>query len=385
MSSLHIFITGATGLLGGTSLVQARQKLPGARFTALVRATNETEARERLFARLRRLTDSTHAAAIAAETGIICGDLKSVPLIPAARLRDVTHVLHLAAETSFFAKESSWRINFEGSMAMAEAARRIPLLQRFLHVSTATVCGANAPPLILEDQYPSRFARHIAPYTATKSCTEFLLRERYGQLPIVIARPSIVVGHTVLGAAPSSSILWFVRAADAMDLVSTAPEGGIDIVSSDWTADALLRLLAKPELTHSLYHVSAGAGSRTYWPALRQAFATWRGEAVRPLSRLAKGDRALLHQRFKATFGEGDPRLTLMERGCRKYFEFCALDATFDNTRLLAEGMPAPLALPAYLGRCLDNPKGLSILDAFLDDMDMFEVTPLPERAPFAA
>ncbi|MBS7809491.1 SDR family oxidoreductase [Roseococcus pinisoli] len=380
MTSPHVLITGATGLIGGAVLAQAAQAWPEARFTALVRARDDSEARFRLLTRLRRLTDLQTATEIAARTEILCGDLKSLSRIPDGRFRDMTHVLHLAAETSFFAKESSWRMNFEGTMAVAEAATAMPRLERFLHVSTATVCGSNAPRMIHEDAYPDAAAIHIAPYTYTKACAETALRERYFDLPVVIARPSIVVGHSRLGAAPSSSILWFVRAADAMHLVSSDPEGGIDFIPSDWTADALLLLLTKPKLAHDLYHVSAGTGARTYWPALRQAFANWRGEPLQPLTHLPAGDRQLLSTRFKATFGGGDARLTLMHRGCRKYFEFCALDATFDNSRLLAEGMAPPPSLPEYLVPCLENPGGLGILDAFLDDMDMFE-TPAPVAA----
>lgn len=388
MSSPHVFITGATGLIGGAVLARAEQAWPEARFTALVRAPDEESARHRLLGRLRRLTDAQSAERIVSGIDIICGDLKSLPNVPDQRFRDMTHVLHLAAETSFFAKESSWRMNFDGAMAVADTATVMPGLKRFLHVSTATVCGSNAPRMIHEDAYPSATATHIAPYTYTKACAETALRDRYSDLPLVIARPSIVVGHTKLGAAPSSSILWFVRAADAMNLVSSDPEGGIDFIPSDWTADALLHLLSRPKLAHDLYHVSAGEGARTTWPVLRQAFATWRGEPLRPLTHLAAGDRQLLSDRFKSTFGRGDARLTLMQRGCRKYFEFCALDATFDNSRLLAEGVAPPMSLPDYLPACLEQPQGLGILDAFLDDMDMFETAPpvtTPKRVPVPA
>ncbi|MDI7066993.1 SDR family oxidoreductase, partial [Klebsiella pneumoniae] len=49
------------------------------------------------------------------------------------------------------------------------------------------------------------------PYTQCKREDERLLRSTYPNLPLVVVRPSIVVGHTVLGTLPSASIFWVFR------------------------------------------------------------------------------------------------------------------------------------------------------------------------------
>jgi nucleoside-diphosphate-sugar epimerase len=376
MSREHILLTGATGLLGGAVLAESLQDRPDIAWTALIRGRDEAHARARLAARLGRFTGAATAAAMASRVRVIPGDVFAIGALDPALLADTTRVLHLAADTSYWSRESNWQVNFEGTMAMATAAAQMPALRRFLHVGTATICGRNPPPVVREEDYPREGVEHIVHYTLAKASTETALAERLPELPVVIARPSIVAGNSRLGSRPSASIFWFVRCAEALGLVTCDPRGGIDIVPSDWTASALLHLLLKPALAHRCYHLSAGTGSRSTWPALAEAFAAARGDdrANYP-EHFALAQPAVLRERFAARFGRGDARLALMLKAARKYYEFCALDVTFDNSRLLAEGMAPPPSLAEYLEVCLAEPPGQSILDAFLDDVDMFDPT----------
>lgn len=377
MAETSILITGATGLLGGAVLSDALRHRPDLCWTVLVRSTSEAEGRRRVAARLARFSDEATGFALTSRLRMLPGDLFSLAEADPVELAGTTHVLHLAADTSYWSKDSNWRVNFDGTMVLAGLASRLPRLQRFLHVGTATICGRNAPPLVREDAYPHPDAEHIVHYTHAKAYTETALAERFPALPVVVARPSIVAGHSTLGARPSASIFWFIRAAEALSLVTCDPRGGIDIVPSDWTAAALLHLLLKPELAHCTYHLSAGIGARSFWPALAEAFAVARGNGSAPNypDRFSLAEPAVLRERFRARFGRGDARLALMLKAARKYYEFCALDVTFDNSRLLAEGMALPPSLSDYLAKCLANPPGQSVMDAFLDDVDMFDPT----------
>ena len=377
MPETEILITGATGLLGGAVLFQALRENPDLRWTALSRGASEGHARARIAARLARFSDAATGTALAARLHVIPGDIFAAAALPGAVLARTTHVLHLAADTSFASKESNWRVNFDGTMALAGAAAGMPRLSRFLHCSTATICGGGASTHVLEAEYPREDVAHLVHYTHAKAQAEMALAQRFPQLPVVVARPSIVAGHSTLGARPSTSIFWFLRAVEALGLTSCEPTGGIDVVPSDWTAAALLHLLFKPELAARRYHLSAGIDSRAHWPEMLRAFAAARGPdaAINPASRFDMARPDVLRRRFRACFGHGDARLALMLRACRKYYEFCALDVTFDNAALLAEGMAPPPAMPEYLATCLANPPGQSVFDAFLEDADMF----LPE------
>src|SRR5262249_36957826 len=89
--------------------------------------------------------------------------------------------------------------------------RRAAALRRFLHVGTAYICGAPAPALVREDDFPRSGVRHLVEYTASKAECEMLLENTAPELPLVVARPSSVVGHTRLGCGPSARLLWSFR------------------------------------------------------------------------------------------------------------------------------------------------------------------------------
>ncbi len=366
---MRILLTGGTGLIGGAVLHEALSSRPDAEWVALVRATDAAAGRERLIARLSRFTDQGSARRLLAPVTILPGDLTKADQLAHAALGGVSHILHLAADTAWWGRQRVRRVNHDGTLALARLAGRLPRLERLLHVSTAMICGAAPPRLVEEEFYPRTDVDHLVDYSRSKAETEMALAARHAGLPIVVARPSIVVGHATLGASPSGSILWVVRAADRLRLVSCPLDGSIDIVPADWTARALLHLLAKPDLTHSLYHLSAGEGARTRWSDLGRAFT--RADGVpRHYHDLEAEDGGLLRQRFAAAFGLNDPVRVTMYRAMRAYYRFCRLNTTFANHRLLAEGVAPPPSLPDYLGTCLANSAG--IVEQFADDLDMF-------------
>ena len=370
----RIFITGATGLLGGAILHQALSHNSRRVWRALVRGADEAEARARLAAQLARFAGVSEAARLAARVEVVPGGLENLDTHGPEAFAGVTRIVHLAADTSFTSGASSWDVNFDGTLRLAAIAVRLPRLERFLHVGTATICGAAPPQIVREDDYPRAGVEHLVEYTKAKAAAEFVLRERYPRLPLVVARPSIVTGHTVLGARPSSSIFWFVRFADSVNLAPGSETCHMDIVPSDWTAQALIELLFKPELSWRTYHVSAGEASRSSWRGLADAFDALRGDAgPKRLFEVFAPERLDVLKARVAGHPEYQGRMgKLILRAAQRYYRFCQLDVTFDNSRLLAEGIPAPPSLASYLDVCLANPPGQSIMDAFMDDAEMF-------------
>ncbi|MCJ2072632.1 SDR family oxidoreductase [Methylobacterium sp. J-030] len=372
----RILLTGATGLIGGAVLHQALAGDDDATWVCLVRCANVDQGRQRVAARLARFTDPFTAQRLVRKIEIVPGDFTRADLDRDPRLDACTHVLHLAADTSWWGGERVFRTNHDGTLALARRAQAMAGLQRFLHVGTAMICGADAPRLVDETAYPAAAARHIVGYTESKAATEVSLAAQFPDLPIVVARPSIVVGHATLGAAPSSSILWVLRAADALRMLPCSPESCVDIVPTDWVADMLLGLLMKPELKHDLYHLSSGTTGRTRWADVIAAFETADpSDGVRAFRQFdLDRDRPALRKRFAEVFGLGDAAKRAMLRATRAYYAFCALDLTFANDRLLAEGFePAP-SLASYLPVCLANSG--AITEQFADDIEMFAATP---------
>ena len=368
----RILLTGATGLIGGAVLHQALSHDDDASWVCLVRCTSVEQGRQRIAARLERFTDAFTAQRLARKIEIVPGDFTRADLDMDPRLDACTHVLHLAADTSWWGGERVFRTNHDGTLALARRAQAMPGLQRFLHVGTAMICGADAPSLVEESDYPDADARHIVGYTESKAATETSLAEQFPDLPIVVARPSIVVGHATLGAAPSSSILWVLRAADALRMLPCSPESCVDIVPADWVAETLIGLLTKPDLKHELYHLSAGTAGRTRWRDVIAAFeAADPSDGVRAFQQFdLDRDSARLRKRFAEVFGLDDAAKRAMLRATRAYYAFCALDLTFASDRLIEDGFRQAPTLASYLPVCLAN--SAEIVEQFADDMEMF-------------
>jgi nucleoside-diphosphate-sugar epimerase len=377
----RILLTGATGLIGGAVLHQALARDDDATWVCLVRCANVEQGRQRVAARLERFTDPFTAQRLVRKIEIVPGDFTRADLDMDPRLDACTHVLHLAADTSWWGGERVFRTNHDGTLALARRAQAMAGLKRFLHVGTAMICGADAPSLVEETAYPATAARHIVGYTESKAATETSLAEQFPDLPIVVARPSIVVGHSTLGAAPSSSILWVLRAADALRMLPCSPESCVDIVPADWVAETLIGLLMKAELAHDLYHLSAGAAGRTPWTDVIATFEDAEpSDGVRVFRQFdLDRDRSLLRKRFAEVFGLNDVSKRAMLRATRAYYAFCALDLTFANERLVAEGFERAPSLASYLPVCLAN--SAEIVDQFVDDIEMFAPTPAAAAA----
>ncbi len=214
--------------------------------------------------------------------------------------------------------------NVEGTKALARAMENAPRLERFLFVGTAYRLGV-AEASLVEEGLPSS-AEHLVEYTRTKAEAEAHLESHRG-LPLVIARPSIVVGHTKLGVRPSASLFWYYRALAQGALSPFAADRRRDIVPVDWVADAIVHLLLKPSLEHIRYHLSAGEVSADTWASIRDT--------------------------FPPSVGSFDAWTLGAIEACAKFAQL-SYDL-FSNQRLLAEGMPPPPRFTSYLRRCIET------------------------------
>jgi nucleoside-diphosphate-sugar epimerase len=373
-----VLLTGATGFLGGATLAEGLDASFANRWLCIVRAEGPTQARSRLQTNLARFMGAARAQTALSKIDIVVGDIAETTTFRDPRLSAATIILHLAAETSYRSRAKSQRVNVTGTRHMAELARTLPHLRRFVHVGTAMICGSSASQIVREEDYPSRFASHFVDYTKAKADAEVLLRDAYADIPIVVARPSIVVGHTTLGARPSASIFWMFRAGDRLRLVADDPCGGIDVVPVDWAARVLLFLASRTRLSHRVYHLSAGIQKRTLWRDLAAAFDRVEpGNAPRVYATFDPSDFSKLRWQFERLFGLDSPVKVAMLRAMREYYRFSSVGAKFCNERLAQEGVEAPPSLPDYLDACISEADPRTILEQFADDLGMFDAANL--------
>ncbi len=370
MKSLpSILITGVTGFLGGCTAAQMIQAGDGHRLLFLVRADDDASGLERARRSLARFGVSPELLASLHERQVIAGDLADVDAFSGdTRLDAVTHVLNCAAIASFANHPGIWPVNVEGTFRFAKRMSEVPGLQRFLHVGTAMACGPNAVSPVAESWFTPGDEEHLVPYTASKAEIERRMHRDLPTLPLVVARPSIVVGHTRYGCTPSASIFWVFRMVYALEQFTCALDERIDVVPVDYCAEVLTRLLLAKELRWDLYHISAGAQASDTIADIDKAYSrAMHSEPMAPRYRQLKvGDLGGLASQFRERLGDCNRRL--VARAMRLYGSFAVLNFTFDNSRVLAEGCAVSPSLSSYIQRCVETSNGIPLRDMMLED-----------------
>jgi len=330
-------VTGGTGLIGGEVIVALAGE--GRAVDALVRAGSDDEARQRLFDRLEKSPAWRPELAPLVEP-VIGDTTRELFGAPAGRFADTRTIVHCAANTHFADREDEavWTTNVTGAHTLVGVARAAARLARVVFVSTASVVTAPEGACLRED---APFAGYSNTYTRSKREAEAIVR-RSG-LDAVILRPSIVVSRGVRDRTMARSILWAVPIMGELGDVPIDPDTRIDIVPVDHVARAIVRLVAKPVLSHRTYHISAGEGAHRFTELCEHVI---RGNPalhrIRPLGRHAKvSDRA--RARLLRPLGE--------------YLPFINADVRYANERLVSEigadGVaPSALAyLPELIGQ----------------------------------
>lgn len=360
---MTMLITGATGFLGGAVLAEALAGGPADRLLLLVRAAGADEGLRRIHEVLDRFEVPADLRRGLGPESILCGDLSAVgEFADDPRLDGVRTVVNCAALATFSNNPLLWSINVDGTFAFAERMSRVPGLQRFLHVGTAMACGPDLPSPIGESWAMPPAEEHLVPYTASKAEIERRMHRDLPNLPLVVARPSIVVGHTRLGCRPSGSIYWVFRMGRALEAFTCALSERIDLIPVDWCAQALLLLVAKPALAHDLYHVSAGSCSPRFEDIDR---AVADGLGVSPVGDryrvVDEADMRALVPLIEERLGFGNRRLIL--RALRLYGGFARLNYVFDNARLIAEGMAPPPPVGGFMALCAATSGNIPLQD----------------------
>ncbi|MBX3653848.1 MAG: SDR family oxidoreductase [Ramlibacter sp.] len=366
---MRILLTGGTGFVGGAVAAELAQRGLLDQTVFIVRATDAEEGCARLRETLLRFGASEAQARSVTPDRVLCADLLDIAAIAdSPLLAGLTQVIHCAALATFSNNPRIWASNVDGTLALARAVLAQSRLTRWVQVGTAMCCGPGmAAPVGESWEAGTDEKAHLVPYTRSKVAAELALRALPG-LPLVVARPSIVVGHSRLGCAPSPSIFWVFRMAFALERFTCAPEERIDIIPADWCAQALVTLALKPQLASDLYHVSAGMGSSNRFTEIDAAYAAAAGTPpVAPRYQQVRVDglRGLVPL-FEQRLGRVNRLLIL--RALTLYGAFAELNYVFDNGRLIAEGIaPAP-PLAGYIGECVRTSEGVPMTQQMAHD-----------------
>lgn len=347
-----VLITGATGFLGGAFAARVLSAHPDVHLIATARAATSAAARLRVERALRKFG----VAAPECHVEVVAVDLAEPGATRVLPMERVTHVAHFASDPTTGSERG---LNVAGTIALAQGAAERGSLRRFLYVGSAWSCGTPRSGLVGEDAVVE--PPHLFPYLAAKLVTEQQLGEVLGSR-LQIVRPSLVLGHTTLGCAPSASLLWLLRLIDQVRSIPWPSDQRLDIVPVDWLAAAIDRVLLSDSISlPQRLHLSAGPSSTT-WSTIERVFTSRRdGEGGWSRNVLSHAEWV---EHAKLSLGGTATTSDVLERCLR----FVSGNAAFDNQRAVAAGLASPPGLETYLGRCLAQVRGRSIAEQALDD-----------------
>lgn len=201
---MAIFLTGATGFLGG-QLVKNLLHETSNHLYILARSTNRAQMLQ------RSIPDQFHY-----RLTFLYGDIEKPYLgLSEEQLselhNEITIFYHVAALVKFDEelRDELFAVNLQGTKHTLEVATAIQA-KKYYYVSTAYTIGKRSHGE--EKLYPINQDVHN-PYEESKVQSEHLVFSYANQLDVSIFRPSIIVGHSKTGEADSNFTLYgFMRA-----------------------------------------------------------------------------------------------------------------------------------------------------------------------------
>ena len=348
-------LTGATGFLGGQVLARLL-KGDERPVYALVRARSDEEAS----ARLDRVVSSVFAPhGVAKGRAVaVAADVTAPGLGIDARRRAwlaerTKRIIHSAASVSFTLDlEQSRAINVEGTRRMlelAELSRKHGGLDSFTHVSTAYVAGTHEGEFAEDELELGQEFRNA--YERSKFEAERLVRGRMDELPVQIARPSIIVCDSRTGWTSSFNVLYTPLRAfmlGAYPMIPARRDSPVDVVPVNYVADAIVALGGRPGTT---YNLAAGPRASTVGEIISLASSAG---GLPPPRVLSPGlYRRLIHPLLVRRAGESRRRALRRSEAFFPYFE---MRGRFSDRRareaLAPRGIEAP-PLRTYFDRLI--------------------------------
>lgn len=207
--------------------------------------------------------------------------------------------------------------------------------------------------------------------------------------PLIIARPSNIVGHSELGTRVPGNLFWPFRAAWLLGRHTWHHSRYIDVVPVDWVADTLLTLLTSSNdefSNHSkVFHLSAGLENASRWQTLFERMQQGYTNDSSTISssyeqRLfstmneALSIKALLNDKDSmTTLHDLDERqLATLMRAMRLYYPYASANIAFDNRRLLQTYRGAIRSPPSfsddYIQQCIASSRPFSFWQQFQID-----------------
>jgi nucleoside-diphosphate-sugar epimerase len=260
MRHQSVFLTGATGAVGG-DLLRKLATRKGLDINVLVRRTDR-DPQDRVKAIIGDVE-------VTARLDVVEGDISTGPSLGlddaalASLKRETTHIIHAAGSTSFTLPLPAARAaNVWGSRNMLDFARGCASLECGAFLSTIYVSGMRHG-VFDESEYGDAGHGFVNSYEQSKSEMEQVIRDAMRELPLILVRLSTVVGDSITGRVRGfNTIHHAIRLLynGLAPMIPGDPAEPVDIVSSDFVADAALHLVENAPRP-GVFHLAAGRES----------------------------------------------------------------------------------------------------------------------------
>jgi thioester reductase-like protein len=259
MTMAILFFTGFPGFLGSALLPRVLARTPDAEAVCLVQPRFAALARERA-AQIAEAQPDT-----AGRVRVVEGDITRPGLGLTALLRHELHaraaeVYHLAAVYDLsVARELAMQVNVDGTRHVLELARGCAGLTRVHYVSTCYVSGRH--PGLFRETDLERGQSFNNFYEETKYLAEAEVHQaRRAGMPVIIYRPSVVVGDSRTGQTqkydgPYYVIQWLLRQPQValMPVVGDPRQTVFNVVPRDFVVEAMAYLSGRAETLGHTY------------------------------------------------------------------------------------------------------------------------------------
>jgi thioester reductase-like protein len=284
----NVFVTGATGFLGGHLTLRLLEQ--GHNVLALARGSRTASPRERVEQTLREIVDADELLhRYMQRLDVVAGDISQDGLglddRAKASVLSVDEIWHCAASLSFSDEDRDeiFRMNVGGTEELLRIVEQTPT-RRLHHVSTAYVAG-NRPDLALETDIDVGQTFKNA-YEQSKCRAELLVADAHqrGAARASVYRPSIVIGDSKTGRITHfHGVYAFIRALWSVleRLRRSVPDAGVvhlplrvlgsmsgtlNFVPIDYVTDAMAVIGASDSSIGKTYHLTnPEAASNSMW------------------------------------------------------------------------------------------------------------------------
>ncbi|HRK61763.1 MAG TPA: SDR family oxidoreductase [Candidatus Omnitrophota bacterium] len=264
MMKRKLFITGSTGVLG-RDLVRQILADTDDEVVLLARSSHKHTAEERV----HKLLDSKVKPEHLSRVRIVEGDVTlpnlglSEPLIQSLT-KEVDDFYHIAALTALNgSEEDCMKINFYGTeqaLHIARIWRFKGKLEKFVYFSTAYVAGSLKKCHSRENSLPTS-PGHANFYESSKYRSETKVREAMSEgLPVIIIRPSIVVGDSKTGEVSDFNVIYPFFKLFAHGVISKLVgrrHHRFNIVPIDFVIHGTMALVKNPANIGKTFHLVA--------------------------------------------------------------------------------------------------------------------------------